>query len=98
MTGLDVAAIRTTIGFSKSQFAQLLGVHVSTVYRWETAVGECKIDPLQLQILTVTRERLAGLKASAREGLVERLERGLLVGGSLFALGVLLTEVYGDLR
>lgn len=96
MTGQEVYAVRSGLDLSASQFAQLLGVHASTLYRWESAKGSCRIGPLQLQIIAVVQVRLRELRASGRQTLSVRLQRALLVNGNLFALGTLLQEIYGS--
>ena len=94
MTGDDVVKIRAGLGWNGSQFASLLGVHASTVYRWEEVKGaELKIEPLQRQLLSVLRGELKRRGAGSAR-LAEQMHDALAVGGSLRALYVLLKSVY----
>ncbi len=53
MTGSDITTVRKALGLDPFAFAAVLGVHVSTVYRWETAKKSVSVsvDPLQREIL-----------------------------------------------
>ena len=96
MTGADVSKLREGLEWSAAQFATLLGVSPSTVYRWEEHAEErLKIEPLQLQLLVVLRTELQRGRRTARE-LRDRLEGALALGGSLRALHVLLSAIYPD--
>jgi transcriptional regulator with XRE-family HTH domain len=61
MTGGAVKRIRTRLGLDPFVFATMLGVHVSSVYRWEQAENP-RVDPLQRAILA----GLSELKISPR--------------------------------
>lgn len=93
MTGADVRKLREELGWTGAQFASLFGVHPSTIYRWEEREdAPLKTEPLQLQLLTVLRSELK----KGRRDLRDRLEASLALGGSLQALHVLLSVVYGE--
>lgn len=69
-------------------FAAFLGVHVSTVYRWELAKGTLELDTLQRLILEAIdrhRDRRAEIRTAIVDGLIE--------GGTLVALYRVLTIV-----
>lgn len=93
MTGARVRAVRVALGLDPARFSQLLGVHSSTVYRWEAA-GESapRIEPLQRQILAVAEQ------VSSREGAGSSVLDGLLLGGPMLGLYRLLEFAYGETR
>jgi hypothetical protein len=81
-----------------AQFAQLLGIHTSTLYRWES-VGPApvRVEPLQRQLLTVLDDQLAERNSlRARAELSETILKGLLIGGGLLGLFYLLSAAFGD--
>lgn len=90
MTGSAVKALRTRLGLEPFAFAAVLGVHVSSVYRWETAESP-HIDPLQREILLGLAER----KISKAEGadLGKAVRDALVAGGNLRGLAVLLNYI-----
>ncbi len=96
MTGADVQAIRALLGADPTRFSQLLGVHPTTLYRWEARLGDvAKIEPFQLQILTVLKQQLEARRTSEeRARFAEAVLTGLLVGGGLFALFKLLQVAF----
>ena len=78
------------------RFAQLLGVHATTVYRWELAAGQAiRIEPLQLQLLSVLQQQLhERQRTAARNELAETITKGLLVGGTMLGLFKLLDAAF----
>lgn len=99
MTGDDVRRIRVSLGLEPARFAQLLGVHPSTLYRWEQAeASTVRVEPLQLQLLTALDQRVSVRSPQETTDLGEAIVTGLLVGGSLFALYKLLEAVFDDER
>lgn len=60
MKGKDIQKIRKAFGLSPVEFAVLLGVSLSTVYRWET-LEQPNVDWMQRQTLTL-------MKRMARKG------------------------------
>jgi transcriptional regulator with XRE-family HTH domain len=105
ITGEEICRIRKTFGWSGDQFARLLGVHPVTLSRWEAAKAkEPKIEGMALTILLGLRERV--LNAPAEQRLLPEearrtasdIERLLVVGGVLVALGVLLACINKDRR
>jgi len=80
---------------SAPQFAQLLGVHLGTAYRWESRAGEdLRFDPLHEALLLHLRR---GVEERRRKGEREewgkKLVAGVLLGGTLAGLAVLLAEL-----
>ncbi len=97
MTGQSIRQIRTDIGMEPAQFAQLLGVHSSTLYRWENVgAAPVRVEPLQRQLLTVLEQQLAERSTlRARAELSETILKGLLIGGGLLGLFYLLNAAFG---
>lgn len=75
MTGAEVTSIRTTLGFTQVQLAQLLGVHPLTVSKWERNQGQP--TPHQAALL-----RSFGAACGSQP------EIGQVVGGLLVSAGV----------
>lgn len=92
LTGARIAAVRTALGLNAFAFAAALGVHVSSVFRWEAAKAPV-IDPLQRDILT----RLVALPPrqlrSAGKVAGPQITAALLKGGTLSAFRRLLDLV-----
>jgi len=90
MTGNEIRTLRTSLGLSAQRLAELIGVHFTSIYRWESA-GDRKVnlEPLQAALLYRLQERAA--KAPRDVG--ERLLQGLLVGGTLLGLAYLLADL-----
>ncbi len=79
--------LREELGMDPFQFALLLGVHVSTIYRWEgQGPGEVRMDPLQRQILQRTIEQFRATNAAEKEALGKAIVLALLGGGALLGL------------
>jgi hypothetical protein len=93
MTGPEIKAVRTTLGHDPYVFAKILGVHLSTLYRWERSRGEAHIDPLQAEILDRLRSNLAARETPDQRKLGEDVLKAVLVGGSLVGLTYLLNEI-----
>lgn len=81
MTGYQVRRIRETIGVDPFAWAALLGVHVSTVYRWEKSDHDIRIDPLQLALLEKIR-----MSIRRHPAIKLAIVNGLVAGGTLRAL------------
>lgn len=97
MTGESIRHVRREIRMEPAQFAQLLGVHPSTLYRWENAgATQVRVEPLQRQLLTVLEQQLAERSSlRARAELSETILKGLLIGGGLLGLFYLLNAAFG---
>ncbi len=92
ITGNDVRALRTALGFSASTFAAVLGVSISTVYRWEGR-GDLfvAIEPLQAHLIVWTRAILLQ-EEGAEVG--KELMTAMALRGPLYALYALLHRGY----
>jgi hypothetical protein len=60
MTGRDLKELREALGLDQFQFAIVLGCHVSSVYRWEAAVGNISFDATVSRVLQPLRDLLVG--------------------------------------
>ena len=94
MTGNEIKALRTSLRMNVPQFAELVGVHVTTAYRWEGfAAKSVDLDRLQLKVLTHLQQRLDEQKGKERDSWVDGLLKMLLVGGTLVALAYILANL-----
>jgi transcriptional regulator with XRE-family HTH domain len=93
MRGYEVKQLREGLGLNAYAFAEILGVHVSTLYRWEQARGQVNMDLLQARILERLAEQLQVKKEAEQKQLGEDLKNALLVGGALVALALLLSKI-----
>lgn len=93
MTGPGIKTLREALGLDPYVFAKILGVHVSTLYRWEQSRGDVRIDPLQADILEKLRAKLATKKRAEQKQFGDEVLKAVLVGGALVGLAVLLTEI-----
>jgi transcriptional regulator with XRE-family HTH domain len=98
MKGADVVALRDALGWTGEEFAGLLGVHASTVYRWEKDAEEhIKAEPLQAHLLTVLATEWERREDKRRQLLRDALNVARLEGGNLKALYVLLAAFYNPI-
>lgn len=97
MTGSDIASAREALGLNPFAFAAVLGVHVSSVYRWEKAGKNPRVDPLQREIITGIHTHRSSSTAQLKAG--KKVRSALESGGSLAGLHTLLQFIIeGDLR
>lgn len=91
MTGNEVRSLRTQVGLSPQHLANLLGVHLTTVYRWEgLGPQELRLEPLQHSLLLQMQRRL---QQQPPKDFGQQLLEGLLVGGTLVGLAYLLADL-----
>lgn len=88
MTGSELKRLREKLGLDAFQFSVLLGVHRSSIYRWESSDSP-KIDPLQRELLLSLQEQKISKAIGADLG--RKIRAGLIEGGTLGGLYVLLT-------
>lgn len=88
--GEEISDIRSSFGLSATQFAQVLGVHPSTVHRWESAGPQSvPVDGVAANLLIALRQRpLLSDREGAQVG--DRIAQALIVGGALVALAALI--------
>ena len=78
MNSQQIQKLRTDLGLSQSEFAQLFGAHSMTVSRWERAVAAP--TPYQLALMQQFR-----LTADARKAKVDETVKNLLVSAGVVA-------------
>jgi transcriptional regulator with XRE-family HTH domain len=94
MNGEQIRGLRESLGMTIAQFAQLMGVHATTAYRWEMAKGAAVLDPLHASLLLRLQQSLASRTTkAARKQWATALVTGVLLGGTLAGLAVLLAEL-----
>lgn len=98
MAGKAIRKLRTDLGMTPADFAALLGVHPSSIYRWENAdAEEVHIEPLQFRLLTVLQQEVNKRKtAQAQAELGKAIVGALIVGGALFGLFTLLATIFKE--
>ena len=90
MLGSDVVALRGDVGMTPFEFAELLGIHASTIYRWEKrGPTPVRMDPMQARLLAVLRHVL-----QRDASVAPVLREALLISGGLYAIYRLLRVVY----
>lgn len=96
LTGNDVRAIRKPLRLDATDLAAILGVHASTVWRWESRGPErAPVDAGSERVLVVLR-RLTERAGGQHLGRLRRIVTDALsVGGGLRALWIILDEHYG---
>lgn len=92
--GSRVKAIREALRLTSVQFAAVLGVHPTTVYRWEAAGdSDVPVDGVQWNVLSALSDRIehdGQARAEARDVGAE-VAKALLVAGAVVALFLLLS-------
>jgi len=99
LTGTHVRTIRGALGLTIAQLANVLGVHPSSVQRWELAGGQpIKVEGVPLTVLNALRIRVLheakGRQLAAATG--QQVSTKLATGGVLLALAVLLLFAAGE--
>jgi transcriptional regulator with XRE-family HTH domain len=97
MTGNDVRALRARLKLTAKQLSDLLGVHPSTVHRWEVARNETrnlKIEPLQMRLLMLLAQEYDQRTEADQTALTAMLTHELAVGGGLRAIYALLRAAF----
>jgi hypothetical protein len=88
-----IRATRQAFGLSSAQFAAVLGVHPTTVSRWENSPIPVIVEGAAWTVLMGLWQRLqedARAKQQAQQT-GEEISRALLVGGALLALALLVS-------
>jgi len=98
LLGKDVAAIRRALCLTTGQLATVLGVHASSVHRWEAAgASRIPIEGVPLTVLTALRSRVLAETGARRRVAAkgEEVSNALATGGVLVALALLLMFAAG---
>lgn len=93
MVGSTIRSLRESLGHEPYVFAKVLGVHVSTLYRWEQTDSEVRMGPLQANILEQLQQLLAKKRAKETKELGQAVLKAFLVGGTLAGLACLLFQI-----
>ena len=86
MTHDRILALRTALGLSQIQFAQLFGVHFMTVSKWERGV----VVPSPYQVALM--EQFSKTAAAKQDEAKERVKNLLVGAGVVAALFFLLSQ------
>lgn len=90
MNGGDLKRARERLGLDSFVFARVLGVNLSTLYRWEARASGFGADPLHETVLTLFVRWVRRTKIRA-----EHLRREIADGEALHALYLLLGDILG---
>ena len=91
MTGSEIRQTRVSLGLTASRFATVLGVHPSTVHRWESAgQATVPVEGIPLNVLLALQQRVAHTPSKEASDLGRRVAEALLVGGALAGLVLLI--------
>ncbi len=100
-----VVEMRKRLDFTPGEMADLLGVNVATLYRWEAADGKLNMGPLQVKILEYLRYRFevmgteklpSGCSRWTESGIrvwILGLRQSITLGGTLHGLSYLLKPI-----
>lgn len=87
----QIRRTREAFGLSSSHFAAVLGVHPTTVSRWENSRGPVVVEGMAWTVLTALWRRLEEGKgarvAAQKQG--EAISEALVFGGVVLALALL---------
>ncbi len=86
LTARRITTLRKALGLDPFAFAAALGVHTSTVYRWESAPKLVSVDMLQGEVLS----RLLALPQWKLSKIGAVVRRGLLADGMIGGLSAIL--------
>ncbi|HRI69257.1 MAG TPA: hypothetical protein PK156_33735 [Polyangium sp.] len=99
ITGDRIRHTRKMLGFDTLHFAYVIGVHGSTISRWELRGPEhLRIEPASLALLVALNSYLARIDKQPSKLEVFRTEllTEILTGGSLRAIHCLLRHYFED--
>lgn len=88
MRGYSVKRVRVGLGIDAFALAAMLGVHVSTIYRWEGALS-IAMDPLQRELM----QKLIDAPPESLKSIGVEVQRGLIKNGMLGGLLALLIKL-----
>lgn len=96
----ELRALRVALGVTGSQLAAALGVHATTVSRWENAGGPVVIEGAAALVLSGALHRVRTSRGSPREAADcgRRIAQALLRAGTIPALAALVGFAAGDGR
>jgi transcriptional regulator with XRE-family HTH domain len=77
MRGSAIDKIRKGLGLTHQEFARLLGIALSTSYRWVKTRGELRVDPIHLKILTYIEAEVLNWADPRKTKMLARIKRAL---------------------
>lgn len=92
MTGADLKRLRARLGLDHYVLSKALGVHPSTLYRWELGSSSLGADPLHVDILAQFMKWVRKTSKRDRETFVSHLRRAV-ADDPLAALHFLLGQI-----
>lgn len=93
ITGTEIKQLRDTLGMSVPHFAELLGIHLATVYRWESVGSNAPpLGPLHQRLLAHLQQQANVRALKIRQQWAGQLLQAVLIGGTLAALAQLLSN------
>jgi len=93
ITGQEIKRLRNILDMSVLHFSELIGVHLATVYRWESFGNKAPpLGPLHQRILEHLKQQLGMKTHKGSRFFADELRRALLEGGTLVALAYLLAS------
>jgi len=96
VTGSEVREIRDLYKLEIAEFAELIGVGLSTIYRWEACkFSDVNIDPFQKRIMKVMKSQIEEQKNP--DAMIKQIGACLARGGGLLGLHCLLKHVYKEI-
>jgi len=96
LSGVQIRELRDELGLAVAVVAQLLGSHVSSVYRWE-ASERAKVGALRRNILLVLMKTTRKMTPEERRCLGEEISEAIALGGPLRGLYVALKPAYAEM-
>lgn len=98
MRGAAIDKIRMGLDLSHEEFSRLLGIALSTSYRWVSARAELRIDPIHLKLLTYLQDNVLRWTKPKKVRMIARIKKALDADpddGTLKALAALLSSLAG---
>ncbi len=97
MTGHDIADLRRTLGLTREDVSELLGVGHTTPSRWEAAGGdEVALDPRNRELLELVADLVRRRSPEQASALGRRLRLAIEHRGGIYALHRLLAIAHVD--
>lgn len=85
MDATEIVKIRESLCFTRDEFAELLGVDATTIWRWE--MGKSRPDKYLEGFMIITQQVI-----SKNDGL--KLKEALIIGGHLLAIHTVLKQYF----
>lgn len=93
MTGRDLKHLRERLALTPHAFAEIVGVHLSSVYRWESTKGRVTMDHGVSRFLEPLASHITILPADGVERLAKLIGDALMTRGPMAALHVIMGAI-----